>query len=379
MYGPSSLAAARRRAVLTALWVPILAALALASLSLMAPAANATGRSYVASAASSAPAWKMIWGPVTLSNGHSAFPIYHKLGVQVYETDLEWSEVAKERPASPRNPADPAYIWPAGLNTVMQEAARYHIRVSLQVKSTPAWANGGKSTAWAPTKPSDYANFLVAASRRYPHVRLWMIWGEPTRPGNFLPMPANSPVGPRRYAILLNAGYHALKGVSRSNIVIGGNTWSVGLVAPPQFIRWMRLPNGKPPPLDYYGHNPFSPRFPRLSQKPYYHRLRDINDIDTLETQLRKTYHRRVKLFISEYTISSNRTNRAFNFFVSRERQAKWVTAAFHLVDSVNYVAGLGWFDLADEPPTVSRGLTTGLMTWNYKPKPAFYAYEHAR
>ena len=89
-----------------------------------------------------------------------------------------------------------------------------------------------------------------------------MIWGEPNRVGNFKPMPANSKVGPRRYALLLNAGYHALKGVSKANIVIGGNTWSFGPVEPADFVKWMRLPDGKPPPLDYYGHNPFSRRFP---------------------------------------------------------------------------------------------------------------------
>jgi hypothetical protein len=324
-------------------------------------------------------AWKMIWGPVTLRNGRSAFPIYHRLGVQVFEIDLSWADVAGQRPADPTNPDDPAYTWPSQLAQVMKEAARYHIRVCLQVKETPAWANGGKASDWAPTNASDYGNFLVAAAHEYPRVHLWMIWGEPTRPGNFSPMPPNSPEGPRRYALILNAGYHALKGVSKSNLVIGGNTWSLGLVPPPQFIRWMRLPDGKPAPLDYYGQNPFSDRFPRLTNTTNFPNLRDIDNIGTLEKQLRRTYHHTVKLFLSEYTISSSRTNRAFNFFVTRARQGRWVTAAFKVVDSVNYVAGLGWFDLADEPPWVPRGLTTGLLTWNYKPKPAFFAYQHVR
>ncbi len=345
---------------------------------LLGPSADGAVRASASRASASLP-WKMIWGPVTLSNGRSAFPIYHRLGVQVFEIDLSWAQVATHRPADPRDPDDPAYVWPAQLAQVMREAAHYHIKVCLQVKEAPSWANGGQSSEWAPTNASDYGNFLVAAAREYPSVHLWMIWGEPTRLGNFSPMPPNSPVGPRRYALILNAGYHALKSVSKSNVVIGGNTWSLGLVAPPQFIRWMKLPDGKPPPLDYYGQNPFSNRFPRLTNTTYFPNLRDIDDIGTLENQLRRTYHRKVKLFLSEYTISSNRANRAFNFFVSRAKQAKWVTAAFKLVDKVNYVAGLGWFDLADEPRSVPDGLTTGLMTWHYKPKPAFFAYEHAR
>lgn len=328
--------------------------------------------------ARSASPLKMIWGPVDLPNGQSAFPTYHRLGVQVFQIDLLWSEVAPTRPADPQNPSDPAYRWPAQLDQAVQEASRYGIRICFLVKGTPAWANGGRDPAWAPDNASDYANFLIAASRRYPSAHDWMIWGEPNRDdvSDFRPMPPNSPVGPRRYALLLQAAYGALKGVSRSNVVIGGDTWSFGLVEPSDFIKWMRLPNGKPPQLDYYGHNPFGRRFPRLA-KPYFRGGRDIDDIGTLETQLARTYHRRVPLWLSEFTISADHTNIAFNFFVSRKAQARWVTAAYRLVNSVNYVAGLGWFELLDGPPA-PHNLTFGLMTWNLKPKPAFYAYQHA-
>ncbi len=44
----------------------------------------------------------------------------------------------------------------------------------------------------------------------------------------------------------------------------------------------------------------------------------------------------------------------------------------------MNYVVGLGWFELLDEPPTVPGYLTEGLMTFEGVPKPAFYAYQHA-
>jgi hypothetical protein len=42
------------------------------------------------------------------------------------------------------------------------------------------------------------------------------------------------------------------------------------------------------------------------------------------------------------------------------------------------FVVGLGWFNLLDQPPSIPLHLTTGLMTWNAKPKPAFYAYQKA-
>lgn len=322
---------------------------------------------------------KLIWGPVTLPSGKSAFPIYHRLGVNVFEIDLNWAQTAPHRPSHPTNPHDPAYRWPTEIAMAISLAERYRIHICLLVQGAPKWSNGGRSQSWAPTDPSAYGSFLIAASRHYPMVHDWMIWGEPNRNGNFEPMPSNSPVGPHRYALVLNAAYHALKRASKNNIVIGGDTWTFGQVPPADFIKWMRLPDGKAPPLDYYGHNPFSVRFPNLRQGPYYPGLRDLNDIDTLEQQLRGIYHRQVKLWLSEYTVSSDRNNRAFDFHVSRKAQARWVGAAFRLVNSVRYVSGLGWFELLDEPPSVPRHLTNGLMTWNVHPKPAFFAYRRAR
>ncbi len=359
---------------------PRRAAIVFAAILFALPVAGAIALPMSAAAGSRrTPVAKMIWGPVTMPSGRSAFPIYHKLGVNVFQIDLDWATTAPTRPADAQNPDDPAYQWPAELTEVSQAAAKYGIRVCLLVQDTPAWANGGKPTDWEPTDPADYANFLTAASKRYPWVRDWMIWGEPNRSGNFEPMPADSPVGPRAYAVLLNAAYHALKQVSADNIVIGGDTWSFGVVEPADFVRWMRLPDGKPPPLDYYGHNPFSLRFPELGQQPYYPGGRDIDDLTTLEAQLAGIYHRRVELWLSEFTISSNHRNRAFSFAVSRAEQARWVTAAYSLVNKYDFVAGLGWFNLLDQAPPGPLALTNGLMTWNAEPKPAFYAYEHAR
>lgn len=325
----------------------------------------------------------MIWGPITLPNGQSAFPTYRALGVRVLQLDLQWAEVAPTRPADPQDPNDPAYQWPAEIDQAVQQASHYGIKLCLLVKYTPPWANGNRSTTWAPNATADYANFLTAATRRYPSVHYWMVWGEPNRgtPPDFLPMPYNKPEGPRRYALLLNAGYHALKAASRANVVIGGNTWSFGRVQPADFLKWMRLPNGKPPPLDYYGHNPFGLRFPNLSKNPYFPGGRDINDIDTLEKQLKATYHRPVKLWLSEFTISSDHNTAAFDFHTSRKGQARWLTAAFKLVNSVDYVAGLGWFNLLDSPLTgpVNTQLTNGLLTYALKRKPSYFAYQHAR
>jgi hypothetical protein len=323
---------------------------------------------------------KMIWGPLTMPDGASAFPVYRTLGVQVLELQLIWAETAPTQPSEPTNPADPAYHWPASLEQAAAEASRYGIQLAVMVKGSPAWANGGQASSWAPENPASYADFLQAASRRFPSIHYWMIWGEVTRPGNFNPMPPESPVGPQRYALLIEAAYGALKAVNPANEVIAGATYTVGLVSPSNYLRWLRLPDGAPPRMDFYSHNPYSTRFPRLA-KPYSATVRDIDDIDTLDSELRSDYAGHgptPKLWLSEFGISSGSANRAFDYFVSPAVQAKWVTAAFKLVDSQPYVAGLGWYELLDEPVSVPGHLTEGLMTATGQPKPAFLAYERA-
>src|SRR5438093_9524958 len=64
-----------------------------------------------APARGSAAAVKAMWGPAT-RGGVSLLPIYRELGVTIYEDDLRWNEIAPHRAHHPRNPHDPAYIWP---------------------------------------------------------------------------------------------------------------------------------------------------------------------------------------------------------------------------------------------------------------------------
>jgi hypothetical protein len=320
-------------------------------------------------------ALKMIWGPLTMPNGSSAFPVYKQLGVQVLQLQLSWKEAAPTRPAEAANPSDPAYHWPAALDNAVAEAGRYGVSLALMVKETPEWANGGQGRSWAPNEAGDYAAFLQAASRRYPSIRYWMIWGEVTRPGNFNPMPPDSPVGPQRYAVLLDAAYAGLKAVSPANMVIGGMTYTLGVDTMSQYLQWLRLPDGQPPRMDYFGDNPYSTRFPRLG-KPYSPAVRDIDDLGTVEHEVQSAYAGHgPKLWLSEFSISSDAPSRAFDYYVSRPVQAQWLTAAYRLADSLPYVAGLGWYELLDEPTTVSERLTEGLMTATGEPKPAFYAY----
>lgn len=336
-------------------------------------------------AAAQGRALKSIWGPLTLPNGRSAGPVYRTLGLDVLQMGMLWSAAEPTQPADPRNPADPAYHWDPEIDQAIQMGRKYGFTIALMVKDTPAWANGGRDGNWAPDHNSYFADFVYAASKRYPGVRRWMIWGEPSRQDNFQPAPANSPAGPRRYARLLDAAYGALKRANPRNIVIGGMTFTAGDISPRDWISWMRLPNGKPPRLDEYGHNPFSTRIPDLRNPPAPDGNYDFSDLDTLHARLARIYghaykrfrHHGPKIWISEFTIQEGHGSSDFNFYVSADDQGRWITAAFKQANSTNYIDDVGWLGLLDEPP-VDYNRTTGLMNYALQKKAAYYAYLRA-
>jgi hypothetical protein len=333
---------------------------------------------------------KAIWGPHELPAGNaacpdpayrcSAFPTYRKLGVDVYQFQIHWDEVAPTRPAQPRNPGDPAYDW-SEVEQIVQAAEGSGIRLAALIQRSPRWASGHRVPIWAPKNPRWFADFAFAASRRFPGIRMWMIWGEPSRGENFQPMRRGQRKGPRRYAELLDRAYAALKGARRSNVVIGGMTLNGGTIPPPQFVRWMKLRDGRPPRMDLWGHNPFEARPPDLRDDPLGN-YRGFNDIDTLFAEIRAAYRdgrRRVpRLWLSEWTIVSDKPIRLFSgYFVSRAEQARRLRLAYRIVQRTRYVAGLGWFTLLDEPWS-DQSAAWGLMQYNGVPKPSYYAYMHA-
>jgi hypothetical protein len=319
---------------------------------------------------------KAIWGPVTLPGGGSAFPTYTDLGVDTFQYTVSFADVAPTRPAAANNPSDPAYRWPAELDQAVAEAAASRINVALLVTQSPGWANGGRSALHAPD-PAAFADFMAAASRRYPSVLRWMIWGEPNRADRFLPNAENSPEGPRAYARILDAAYGALKAVSPRNIVIGGMTWTGGDVKPAPFMEFMRLPNGHPPRLDWFGHNPFPFRFPNLRELAVAGGFRDISDLDVFQRQLRRTYGKRARFWLSEFLVLSDRGSDQFRMSVSRVDQARWLRAAYRIADDLDSVAGLGWLSLLDERERAGSS-NWGLLTAGGERKPSYAAYRTA-
>jgi len=321
---------------------------------------------------------KAIWGPVT-RNGVNQFPLYRQLGVSIYQADLPWAEVATRRPADPTNLADPAYRWPVQIQQAITQAKRLHMRVLLQIVGAPTWANGGHPWQWAPTRPGDYAAFAAAAAREYPSVHLWMVWGEPNNSLNFAPLVGAQPgaqlnpaqrAAPHLYARMLDATYAALKRVSRSNLVIGGCTYTTGALDTQQWIQNLRLPNGKPPRMDLYAHNPFSRIAPDFSDPPSPFGEVQFSDLPRMAGWIDRYLHRGLPIFLSEWAIPTA-PDQQFDFSVSPKMAASWITDAMRLSRRWRRIYGLGWVQLYDNPPTSQAGL----LTAGGRRKPGFRAF----
>jgi hypothetical protein len=212
-----------------------------------------------------------------------------------------------------------------------------------------------------------------------------MVWGEPSRVHNFAPMTAARPgatrlttrqaAAPRLYARILDATYGSLKGRSRRNLIVGGNTYTTGDIRTRQWIKYLRLPGGKPPRLDLYGHNPFSFRKPNLGNPPEALGLVDFSDLGRLSTivdgNLARSRGQHIPLFLSEWTIPTA-VDSEFNFYTDLGTQATWIRAAFGIVHRWPRIYALGWVHLSDDGPGGSAG---GLLTAQGQKKPGYYAF----
>lgn len=342
------------------------------------------------------PVRKAIWGAATYA-GKSEFPIYRDLGVSIYQFPVFWDQVAARRPEASTDPGDPAYSWPAELDFAVREAARTGIRVLIRTSGTPGWANGGRESSVPPTEPADYARFLVAMSRRYPTVRLWMVWVEPNRTpfyaidgqseeqrarGQALNARQRRQVG--TYAQLLDESYVALKRRSKRNLIIGGNTTTTGDVNPQPFIRNMRLANGKPPRMDMFGHNPFGTRKPDLMKDPLQVGSADFSDLDDLVAWVDRSLgrggrNRRLPIFVSEYTAPTDIASDQWPYHVTRQVQANWLRSGFGIVRAWRRVYALGWYTLRDPDPALDPvSGRNGLIDLQGRRKPAYFVYKHA-
>lgn len=347
-----------------------------------------------ASAATKPPArivHKSIWGPLVTGNLLTLFPRYHRLGVDLYQLRMRWDDVAKTRPARPRDPKDPAYAWSEDVDYAVSEGAEAKVDVAVTLLGTPPWANGNRPSSIPPDRVKDFADFVTAASKRYPGVTAWRIWDD-TNAGTTwqsaqqtydAPLTDAEQAPARQYARLLDAAYVAVKRADPKDLVIGGNTTSVGRVFPRNWIKWMVLSNGKPPRMDVLGHSPYGARAPMGADAapPSGAGQADFADLAALArwSDLYLTRPRGLgplPIFVAKWFIPAG-PNDQFPFYTSVDGQAEQIRRAFRLARSWDRIWGIGWEVWQDEArrPGVANPLTGGLLDARSQIKPAYRAF----
>jgi hypothetical protein len=291
------------------------------------------------------------------------------IGVRIVRYSLLWNAIAAQQPTTATDPADPAYAWDTS-DQVLEELHRQGVDVLLDIVGTPAWANGGRSSNYAPTSPTSIADFASAAAARYPWVHRWTIWNEPNQRRWLVP------TSPAIYVTrLLNPAYAALHQAIQGVQVGGGVTaprGSVGGVSPIAWLRGMKAAHAR---LDAYAHNPY-PLDPRR-ETPTAGGCTATCLTLTMATlpRLLSEVHRafgNARVWLTEYGYQTNPPDPALG--VSPAKQAQYIADAALRSYLAPRVDLLIHFLYRDEP-TLGR-FQSGLVYLNDRAKPALASFE---
>jgi hypothetical protein len=339
-----------------------------------------------------------LYGPVP-----QTFAMFKQLHVQEVRLNLYWGGrygVAKSRPASATNPADPAYDWELYDRTV-NYAAQDGVHVVFSVYGTPAWANGGKGPNVAPTRATDLRNFAYAAARRYgglypgsdgrtlPAVREWLAWNEPNNPIFLTPQYKKTATGWKiqsavDYAKICNAIYNGVHATLAPSERVGCGVTSPrgnnnpntarSSVSPLAFLRAAKTAGLKT--FDAWAHHPYyagpsdTPTTRPVTAKGAPATAITLGNIGDLITEVTRLYGNK-RIWITEYGYQTNPPDALFG--VSLAKQAAYLTQAFAIARKSPRIDMMLWFLLKDEQ-TVA-GWQSGLLTSSGKKKPAYTAF----
>ena len=298
---------------------------------------------------------------------------------------IEWGKIAPTRPASPRDPFDPAYVM-TDTDDLVRAAQMRGMEVLFTIWGTPSWANDGAGPAHAPTDAQDLEDFAYAIASRYsgryvgyPFVRFYTVWNEPNLPAFLSPqydLGGNS-VAPATYARLYRAGYAGIKAASPLARVALGDTspWggvNAGSHSPGAFAHALSqlAPDLR---FDAWAHHPYAtaPDLPP-SQRVRWPNV-TLTQLSRFETALARWWHRpSVPIWITEYDY---RTRPQAASGVSYADQARYLEDALGMATADPNVSMFVWYVLRDDP---EGPWPSGLVAQNGRRKPAFRVFARA-
>ncbi|HRV59030.1 MAG: hypothetical protein KDB54_00610 [Solirubrobacterales bacterium] len=315
-------------------------------------------------------------------------------GATIIRNNLYWAYVLADgesttkpgtelQPFDPTDPASPYYHW-ATFDKIVRKSAARGISVVFAVVSPPRWAriSSCQGSGVCSPKPSDYADFVTAAARRYsgtfdpgdgdgvlPRVRFWQAWVEPNLSLFYKPIfkGNGAPSAPYTFRNLLNAFYDAVHSVNNSNFVIAGglapNAVPGKAIAPLDFTRRALCMTGsykRPKPIrgcnfkvkaDAWAVHPYTTGSPVHSpSKPDNMTVSALPRMTNLlrkATQAKRLTSRfgRTQLWVTEFSWDSKPSDPGG---VPSKLLSRWVAQAMYLAYKAN-VQTFTWFGLRDQ------------------------------
>jgi Glycosyl hydrolase catalytic core len=333
-----------------------------------------------------------------------AFRQLKSLRAGVVRITIDWSSVARRRPAASADPADPAYNWTA-VDNVVTEARTNRIAVVAAIFGTPRWAGPGKNRI--PRRITDLRLFAYAAAKRYsgtyrvrdgedetapartiPAIKRWLAWNEPNNPVFLKPqwkMVARKwrPQSAYDYAKICGAVYAGVKSTRiPGELVSCGATGPRGNDAPRSsrpstsplvFMTWLRRAGLKN--FDAWSHHPYyGSRLEKPSTVPKGKKAVTLANIKVMIQRLNQLWGRSKRIWVTEYGYQTRPPDRLFG--VSYGTQAKYVHQSLALARKTRRIDMFIWFLIRDERRL--SGWQSGVFTARGARKPSFRAFQTA-
>jgi len=306
----------------------------------------------------------------------------------IIHTLANWAAIAPRRPKNPLDGSDRAYHL-SDLDALVRTAGRYDLRVMITISGTPRWANGDQAPNHAPLNMKWLTEFAQMLAHRYngDHgkgaVTLFSVWNEPNLGLFLVPQFRHGKiVSPALYARLFRAAYAGIKRGDPNAVVAAGETSNRGInrpsgnpggdsVAPATFAR--RLAEVAPRlPFAAWADHPYSPNFGLgPAQKVRFPNV-SFSTINRFGASLRRWFHRRVPIWITEY---GEETLPDFRGGVTLAKQAADAREALQLARSNPYVRMFVWFVFRDSNSTT---WFSGLERRSGRKKPGYEAFASA-
>ena len=285
-------------------------------------------------------------------------------GASVMRLLVHWDQTARQRPALPSDPFDPAYNFD-DLDDAIRTAQEQDMEVLLSLVGTPRWANGGKTPNVMPRRLGDFTAFARAIASRYsgrfdgyPFVRFWSVWNEPNLQVFLAPQfdGRGRSVAPRNYARLYAAGYEGIKAGNPRALVAIGETSARGtdnpsgvrpVHSPGRFLEALARANPRLK-FDAWAHHPY-PFRPNLkpSQKVRWPNV-TLGSLPNLEKNLSRLFTRKsVPIWVTEY---GHETKPQDAFGVPYSKQAAYLREAIAIARTYPFVSMFIWFVYQDDP-----------------------------